>query len=334
MEEWKTMTTANRTGGAEHSLVRANTLSRRKVLASSAAALAAGALGSTFGVAATTGIKRYALGDFSVTILSDGYLVVPSAFLARNAPRLELEQAMTIAGQGGERVNTPTNITLVRTKSDLILIDTGSGPHFMPTAGKLLENMEAAGIDPRSITQVVYTHGHPDHLWGTLDDFDEEPNFPNASYVLSAAEWNLWMSGDVLTRIPQDRHNFAAGAARNLQRIKDKIRTIKPGEDIVTGLRAIDTAGHTQGHIAIEIVSGSEAILVIGDALAHPVIAFEHPDWGPAADHEPERAASTRRALLSRLAFDKTHIVGYHLPFPGIGFVERSGTGYRFTPTT
>src|SRR5262249_23577997 len=124
------------------------------------------------------------------------------------------------------------------------------------------------------------------------------------------------------------RHNFAAGAARNLQRVKDKIRTVKPGEDIVTGLRAIDTAGHTQGHIAIEIVSGSEAILVIGDALAHPVIAFEHPG------HEPERAAVTRKTLLSRLAFDKTPVVGYHLPFPGIGFVERSGTGYRFTPTT
>ena len=329
------MTTANRTGGAERRLVNANALSRRKVLAPSAAALAAGALGGTFGVAGTTtGTKSYALGDFSVTVLSDGHLVVPSAFLARNAPRLELEQAMTIAGQGGERVNTPTNITLVRTKSDLILIDTGSGPHFMPTAGKLLENMEATGIDPRSITQVVYTHGHPDHLWGTLDDFDEEPNFPNASHVLSAAEWNLWMSGDVLTRIPQDRHNFAAGAARNLRRIKDKIRTVKPGEDIVSGLRAIDAAGHTQGHIAIEIVSRNEATLVIGDALAHPVIAFEHPDWRPAADHEPERAASTRKALLSRLAFDKTHIVGYHLPFPGIGFVERSGTGYRFTPTT
>jgi len=212
------MTTANRTIGAEHRWVSANTLSRRKVLASSAAVLAAGALGSTFGVAATTGTKSYALGEFSITVLSDGHLVVPSAFLARNAPRQELEEAMIIAGQGGERVNAPTNITLVRTKSNLILIDTGSGPHFMPTAGKLLENMEATGIDPRSITQVVYTHGHPDHLWGTLDDFDEEPNFPNASYVLSAAEWNLWMSGDVLTRIPKDRHNFAAGAARNLQR--------------------------------------------------------------------------------------------------------------------
>src|SRR5215831_4035106 len=88
------MTTAIRTVGAEHRLVRANTLSRRKILASSAAALAAGALGSTFGVAATTATKSYALGDFSVTVLSDGHLVVPSAFLARNAPRLELEQAM------------------------------------------------------------------------------------------------------------------------------------------------------------------------------------------------------------------------------------------------
>jgi len=95
MEEWKTMTTANRTGGAERRLVNANALSRRKVLAPSAAALAAGALGGTFGVAGTTtGTKSYALGDFSVTVLSDGHLVVPSAFLARNAPRLELEQAM------------------------------------------------------------------------------------------------------------------------------------------------------------------------------------------------------------------------------------------------
>ena len=133
------MTTANRTIGAEHRWVSANTLSRRKVLASSAAVLAAGALGSTFGVAATTGTKSYALGEFSITVLSDGHLVVPSAFLARNAPRQELEEAMIIAGQGGERVNAPTNITLVRTKSNLILIDTGSGPHFMPTAGKLLE---------------------------------------------------------------------------------------------------------------------------------------------------------------------------------------------------
>jgi hypothetical protein len=108
-----TMTTANGSGGAEHRLERAKALSRRKVLTSSAATVAAGALGSTFGEPATTQTKSYALGDLSVTVLSDGHLVVPSAFLARNAARQELEQAMTIAGQGGERVNAPTNITLV-----------------------------------------------------------------------------------------------------------------------------------------------------------------------------------------------------------------------------
>jgi glyoxylase-like metal-dependent hydrolase (beta-lactamase superfamily II) len=276
--------------------------------------------------------KTFGLGDFSVTVLSDGHLVVPSTFLARNVSGKEREGAIQGAGQKGERINAPTNTTLVRTNSDVILIDTGSGPHFMPTAGKLLENMEAAGIDQRSITQVVYTHGHPDHMWGTLDDFDEEPNFPNASYVISAAEWNLWMSADGLTKIPEDRQNFAAGARRNLRRIKDNIRMVKAGDDIAPGLRVVDTAGHTQGHIAVEVVSGGEAILVVGDALAHPVIAFAHPDWQPAADHDPERAAATRRALLSRLASDRTRIIGYHLAFPGIGFVETSGTAFRFSP--
>jgi glyoxylase-like metal-dependent hydrolase (beta-lactamase superfamily II) len=161
------MTTAIRMVGAEHR-PSANLPCRRKFLASSVAAVATGALGSTFGVAETTRALSYPLGDFSVTILSDGHLVLPSAFLARNASRHDLEEAMTIAGQGGERVNAPMNITLV---------DAGSGPHFMPSAGKLLENMEAAGIDPRSITQVVYTHGHPDHLWGTLTILKKNPIF-------------------------------------------------------------------------------------------------------------------------------------------------------------
>jgi len=312
--------------------VDANQHSRRKFLAASAATVATSALGGTLGLTETARAKTFALGDFSICVLSDGHLVVPSAFLARNASPKEREGAMRGAGQVGERITAPTNITLVRTTSEVILIDTGAGPHFMPSAGKLLENMEAAGIDRRSVTQVVYTHGHPDHLWGTLDDFDEEPNFPNASHVISAAEWNLWMSRDVLTKIPEDRQNFASGAVRNLRRIKDSIRTVTPGEDIVPGLRVVDTAGHTQGHIAVEVVSGSEAILVVGDALAHAVIAFAHPEWQPAADHDPERAAVTRRTLLSRLASDKTRLIGYHLPFPGIGFVETSGTAFRFAP--
>src|SRR5262245_2047921 len=232
-------------------------------------------------------------------------------------------------------VTPATNVILVRTPLDLILIDVGAGPHFMPTVGKLAENMETAGIDRKAVTKVVITHAHPDHLWGTLDDFDNAPMFPNATYVVSAAEWNFWMAEDIVLRLPEDRKNFAPGAKRNLAAIKDKVRMIKPGQDIVTGIRAIDTSGHTPGHLAIEIASGRESLIVLADALTHPTISFAHPEWSPAADHhDPERAVVMRKALLDRLATDLSRVIGYHLPFPGIGLVERSASAYRFVPTS
>jgi glyoxylase-like metal-dependent hydrolase (beta-lactamase superfamily II) len=228
-------------------------------------------------------------------------------------------------------VSPPCNITLVRTPSELILIDVGAGPHFMSTAGKLAENMATAGIDRTAVTKVVFTHAHPDHLWGVLDDFDNESMFPNAAYLISVAEWNFWMAEDVASRLPEDRQNFATGAKRNLSAIKERLRTIKPGDDVVTGVRAIDTSGHTHGHISIEIASGRDAVVVLADALTHPTISFAHPEWMPAADHhDPQLAVKTRKTLLERLATDRNRVIGYHLQFPGVGLVERSGTAYRF----
>jgi glyoxylase-like metal-dependent hydrolase (beta-lactamase superfamily II) len=280
--------------------------------------------------AASTTNHSFTLGEFEISVFSDGHLTMPTRFLARNASEVEIKDWL---GQTGDTVSPPTNVTLVRTPSDLILVDVGAGPHYMPTAGKLAENMEAAGIDRKAITKVVFTHAHPDHLWGTLDEFDNEPMFPNASYVISATEWNFWMAEDVALRLPEDRQNFAPGAKRNLNAIKDKLRMIDPGEDIVTGIRTIDTSGHTQGHLSLELASGRETVVVLADALTHPTISFAHPEWMPAADHhDPERAVVMRKSLLDRLAADRSQVIGYHLPFPGIGFVERSGTAYRYVP--
>src|SRR5262249_37707320 len=107
----------------------------------------------------------------------------------------------------------------------------------------------------------------------------------------------------------------------------------RSGADIVTGVRAIDTAGHTPGHISIEISAGSETVVVLGDALTHATVSFAHPEWTPAADHfDRNQAVRTRLRLLDQLAANKSRIIGYHLTFPGIGFVERSGSSYRFIP--
>jgi glyoxylase-like metal-dependent hydrolase (beta-lactamase superfamily II) len=275
--------------------------------------------------------RHFKLGELEISVFSDGHLTIPTRFLARNVPEADIKAWLR---QTADMVSPACNITLIRTPTELVLIDVGAGPHFMPTAGKLVENMESAGIDRKAVTRVVLTHAHPDHLWGALDDFDNEPMFPNASYAISAAEWNFWMAEDVASRLPEDRQNFAPGAKRNLNRLRDKLRTIRPGEDIVGGIRAIDTSGHTPGHLSIEIASGREAIIVLADALTHPTISFAHPEWMPAADHhDPERAVRTRKALLDRSATDRSRVIGYHLPFPGTGFVERSGGAYRFVPS-
>ena len=285
----------------------------------------------SFALAASPTSHTLKLGEFEIAILSDGHLMIPIGFLARNVSEEEIKVWF---GQSAVMVTPASNVTLVRTPSDLILIDVGAGPHFMPTAGKLADNMEAAGIDRQAITKVVFTHAHPDHLWGTFDDFDE-PMFANASYFIPTAEWNFWTADDVVSRLPEDRQNFAPGAQRTLSRIKDRLRTIKPGDDIVTGVRAFDTSGHTPGHISIEIVSGNEALIVLADALTHATISFAHPHWKPAGDHyDAERAVTTRLALLDRLAADRTRIIGYHLPCPGLGHADCSGNAYRYVPRT
>ena len=312
--------------------IRTQDPTRRQLLWGTAATLAATALGVTEAVPATSPIKTISHGEFSITVLSDGHLTIPTRFLARNASERDIKTAIDLTG---DLVTPPCNVTLVRTPGETILIDVGAGPHYMPGAGKLADNMEAAGIERKSITKVVLTHAHPDHLWGLLDDFDGTPLFPNASYVMSTAEFAFWTAEDVAVRLPEDRRNFVAGAQRNLTSVRDRLHLIAPGADIASGIRAIDAAGHTAGHIAVEIASGKDIALVLADALMHPIISFAHPNWSPAADHhDPDRAIATRKRLLGRLASDKSLAIGYHLPFPGLGRVEVDGSAYRFVPAS
>lgn len=299
-------------------------LDRRALMAGGAAVLAAAALPRPL-LAAPQSFKH---GAFELTVVSDGHIVLPTSFLAPTAPVAERTAALTEAGQTGEQYHSPTNVTLIRAGRETILVDAGGGPRFVPTTGRLADNLEAAGVDRATVTLVVFTHGHPDHLWGVVDDLDELV-FPEARYLISAAEHDFWRHPDAAKSLPEERAGFVTGARRNLAAIEDKLARIKPGDEIVSGIRAIDTAGHTQGHVSLEL-AGGDGLVVLGDALTHPVISFRHPDWRPAADHEPERAAATRKALLDRLAAGKARIIGYHLPYPGLGRVERKDGGYRY----
>ena len=297
-------------------------LSRRTLLASTAATFA---LGLPAGAATP---HRFRHGDFEIIVVSDGHLVLPTSFLAPEAPPAQRAALLKAAGQDTEQYQSPTNITLVRKGSELILVDAGSGDRFMPTAGKLFDNLKDAGIDKAAITKVVLTHGHPDHLWGALDDLDDLV-LPNAAYYVGATEWDFWHGENATRGLPAERAGFVTGARRRFDAIKGRVKMVKPGDDIVTGVRVVDTAGHTQGHVSLEI-AGGEGLFVGGDVLTHPLISFAHPEWRTTADHVPDQAATTRKNLLDRLAADKSKLIGFHLPYPGIGRVERKGSAYQF----
>lgn len=303
-----------------------NRLDRRRFVALGAAAFAATAMPAVRPAFAKSEVT---LGDITITSVSDGHLTLPTNMLAANASDAERAGALQAAGQDGDAYRSPLNVTVIKTPNDLIMVDVGAGPNFMSSAGGLIDALDEAGIDRAAVTKVVYTHAHPDHMWGTFDDFDELV-FPDATYHIAEAERAFWMADDILTRLPEDRHAFAAGAQRNIKGVDDKLEMLKPGQDVVTGVRVIDTGGHTPGHISLEVGSGNDTLVVLGDALTHPVISFEYPAWTPAMDQEKDRAVATRQALLKRLAANRSRIIGYHLPQPGIGRVEAAGTGFKF----
>jgi glyoxylase-like metal-dependent hydrolase (beta-lactamase superfamily II) len=140
------------------------------------------------------------------------------------------------------------------------------------------------------------------------------------------------MDRDFFRTRPQALHGFARGAQRDLGAISDRVVMLKPGDDVVTGIRALDTAGHTPGHLSFE-VSGGEGLIITADAATSEIVAFEHPEWAFGYDTLPDLAIMNRKRLIDRAAADKTKLLGFHWTYPGVGHVQTSGSAYRFNPT-
>lgn len=300
---------------------------RRDLLKLGAGAAALSMLGlHAVGARAMTPTK---LGEGEINIVSDGNLVFPIAILMPDAPQPELQKIFTEYGIGPDFVQPDCNVTFWKNGGKLTAFDVGSGPNFMPSAGKLAANMADAGIDPGDVTDVIFTHAHPDHIWGATDDFDELI-FPNATYHISQAEWDFWSADDAAAGMAADRAVFVLGAQNRFQAIADQVAMIEPGSEVVPGVEAVATYGHTPGHMSYLLHGGSEQILVGGDAITNQPLSFLHPEWFYGLDQDKEQAAQTRKALLDRLAGDKVGVIGYHLPHPGMGMVSREGEAYRF----
>lgn len=302
-------------------------MNRRHFLAGSAALATIGLL-----PAAASAKTMMALGSKKIMSLSDGNLLLPRGALDPAIPKDEFDAIMAKNSVDLSQPRKPScNLTLLEDGDRRVLFDAGSGANFMPSAGKIFETLETAGIDPASITDVIFTHGHPDHLWGIVDDFDEIA-FSEATLHFPEVEFDHWRSESLIDKVPENRKTFVIGAQNRLAAMEDQVQLFKSGTEVLPGIEAVDTKGHTAGHNSYIIRDGSQALMVTGDTMNSIEVSFAKPEWPNESDEDHAQGSATRKMLLDRLSHEKMAMIGYHLPDGGLGHVEKTGTAYRFVP--
>jgi glyoxylase-like metal-dependent hydrolase (beta-lactamase superfamily II) len=263
-------------------------------------------------------------GAFEITVVSDGYLTLPADIIMPEAANATRRTILAEMGGGYSSAPLATNVPIIRTADDLVLIDVGSGHQFQDTCGALPENMRRIGIDPKDVTTVFFTHAHPDHMGGILDE-QGALVFPNAEYFLSRAEWEFWEDDN---RLPDSLRVFGKGARSNFRALAGRLNLVEPGQRLLDGLEVVPTPGHTPGHVSFSL-EGQGELFITGDAVTNPIISFQFPDWRFGFDADHETASHTRHQLLDRLASTRAQVLGYHWKHPGLGSVEREGAAFR-----
>ena len=293
--------------------------------------IARGAAFSTLGVGLAPRVLRASVGSGTLTTVSDGNLILPGSFIFEPMPQDQLVSILADFDVSHDRLTPECNLALFQDDDRTVLFDVGSGPDFMPTAGTIVDSLDAAGVAPGDVTHVVFTHAHPDHIWGLLDEFDD-PLFHEATYMMGRAEWDYWWNPETVNTIGEARAAFAVGAKRRMEAIEDSVEVFDDGQEILPGIAAVSSPGHTPGHMSFEVRNGTDGVLVLGDAIGNHHVAFRKPEWHSGSDQDREMAAATRQVLFDRIIADDMAIIGFHLPQGGMGRVEKHAEGYVFVP--
>lgn len=316
-------------------------ISRRNLFLSTAAVLAAPAILTRASLAQTAPedtmtsmpeTKSFSIGKFKVATIRDGKVLAekPHETFGTNQKPEDVAAALEANMLPADKFINSFAPTLVDTGSDVILFDTGFGEGGREKGnGQLVAGMQLLGYEPAQVTLVVLTHMHGDHIGGLMEG--GKPAFENARYAAGGVEYDFWKDP---ARVGSPAENGHKGVLKNVVPLAEKMTFIKEGSEVAPGIVAHEAFGHSPGHLIFRLESEGKGLIVTGDTANHYVLSLQNPDWEVRFDADKAKAAESRRKVFDMIAAEKLPFVGYHMPYPAAGFVEKSGNGYRYVPVT
>ncbi len=311
-------------------------VSRRETILGAAAVAALGLSGRVVLAQAASDTKMghfsYKIGDIDIIGVHDGYWQMPlSPGFIGNAELEDVNAALEAGGHPRDIVPINFAETVVKTGGRTILVDAGTGGQLAPTAGNMRQNLEAAGIAPSSIDTILISHFHPDHIFGLMGKEGNAQAFPDAEIMVPETELAFWTDPATRSNTPEDRR----GLLDRIQATLGSWENVTPfaaGAELAPGLVAKAAFGHTPGHTAFVVSSGSDKLVIAGDIANVPALFVANPGWHAAFDMDKEMAEAARRALFDEVVADGALIAGSHFGFPHDGTLSKDDEGYRFEP--
>jgi glyoxylase-like metal-dependent hydrolase (beta-lactamase superfamily II) len=300
------------------------------------AASAQSAAAPDVAVVQVPGYYHQDVGALRVTALFDGVVTLPRQQLQGIAPaRIDALLQGRHVPETPKGLQTAVNAYLVQLGARRVLIDAGTADCFGPGLGQVVANLQAAGVTPAQVDDVLLTHAHPDHLCGVLDAAGGRA-FPHATLWIDAGELAYWRSPESVARTPGALRFVVDQTRRALAPYEDagRLRSFRPGDALPGGIRALASHGHTPGHASFLVDGGSPThqLLVWGDVVHYHAVQFARPEASFEADVDRRQAIASRRDLLERATRQGWWVAGAHLPFPGLGHVRRDGATYAWVP--
>ncbi len=273
---------------------------------------------------------KFKVGSIEVTTVYDGGILRDhNPAFVKNASVDDVKAALKKAGMPDDKLPNTYTVTIVKVGGKTVMFDAGNAAG-RPDVGKLRENAKAAGIDLAKLDAIAVTHFHPDHIFGLMTK-ENGQIYANTQIIVPENEYKFWADPGVIAKLPKNRQGIAKRVQATMTSWKNLAKG-SSGKEIVPGVTAVDTAGHTPGHTSYLVSGGGGQLMVMGDVTNVPAFNLVNPGWHIMFDQDANLAEANRRKLFDRAIADKLVCTGYHWGMPGAGTLAKDGNSYVLKP--